>query len=410
MIKETIPAWYGEAEPDGSWAGLFVGKEVLSNLHSIPLESWGNTLFLRKHGPKLACQGHSDGRNHYFDGVTWHDIGPSYGVSPVAFAPDGSVVQNTVEFGSQGIRWIDEQGVHTGDATYVHPTIPGLYEYTTHGDITIGQGGAGGAVGVVAGKRVRIADGDCTFIRFNRVGDACAIAIVVPGGLTLIWATKDELLNLPLDIFPPVAPKPVPIPEPPPKETPKVAEPTYKDNPTAKLEALRATFPTPLGSRHAEFLIKACEAVGNGAGLLAKSSGTFIELPGGTKVSQDWMVFPDGFGTDFLDDGEGAAKVRWGALQEYDKSRYVAVGAISVPPPAPDPKPAPSFDPGPILAQIKAIQDHLQSLDANFGGLYDTLASLVSRVGALESAPEAKYEADCGRSFGHAHKVTIRKV
>ena len=400
MIREKIPYWYGEAEPDGSWAALEPGKAIHTDKRVVPLPPGGDALFLRKRGPLLACQGHdAPGLNWYWDGSAWYSLGPSYGVNPVAFDLSNNVVVNKVEFGSQGIRWIDEAGIHTGDATYAGGPPPLYFEYTTHGDITIGQGDHGGAVVVMPGKRLLLSEGDTRFIRFNRSGDNLAVAIVHPGFLELIWLTVAELANLP--IYTPAAvptPGPAPIPPPIQKEAPV---PAYQDNPTERLKALRAAFPTPLGPTHAEFLIAACKVVGGGAGLLKKESGTFVTLPDGRKVSQDWIVFPDGFGTDFLSDGEGSAVPSWGVLQEYDKSRYVDVAGIKVEEPSKPPTKE-EVDLGPILGR-------LTKLEGLVGQLAETLQVINQSIAELASKPEPKYEvhADCGRTWGHAHPVTV---
>jgi hypothetical protein len=223
MVNEVVPCWYGEAEPDGSWAGLVPDQHVLTNTEVIPLCPGGNTLYLRKRGSLLTCQGHGDGRNYLWNGKGWVDLGPSYGVSPVAFDLSNNVVQNRVEFGSQGIRWIDEAGIHTGDQTYGSLSLA-MYQYTTLGGISIGQSPKGGVVAVTPKGRFQVTPPptNSQFIRFNRDGDKLAVAIWEITQLRLMWFTVAELEAMPVDVIAPPASKQPPEqkPEPKPEPTP----------------------------------------------------------------------------------------------------------------------------------------------------------------------------------------------
>lgn len=186
--------------------------------------------------------------------------------------------------------------------------------------------------------------------------------------------------------------------------------PSYTGNPTDALKALRATFPTPLGSRHGEFLIAACRTVGHGAGLLSKDSGTNVQLPSGRRVSQDWMVFPDGFGTDFLDDGEGKAKIQWGALQEYDKARYIDISGEVIG--APDPKPEPQ-DLSAILKSIEELRAELKKLRADHEDLYRLFTAAVSDLhGNIAAVASRKLRAkgNTSRTWGHGHAVDLEVI
>lgn len=308
MINEVVPCWYGEAEPDGSWAGLVPDKHVLTNTEVIPLCPGGNTLYLRKRGPLLTCQGHGDGRNYLWNGKGWVDLGPSYGVSPVAFDLNNNVVQNIVAFGSQGIRWIDEDGVHTGDQTY--GSLPlAMYQYTTHGGISIGQSPKGGVVAVTPKGRFQVTPPptNSQFIRFNRDGDKLAVAIWEITQLRLMWFTVAELEAMPVDVIAPPAPeqKPDPKPEPKPEPTP-VSNPNHLED----VKRIRAKYDTPLGARHWQFLVELAQAIG--ARLFRKDGGTNILIPAlNVHVSQDIIVMPNGEGFDVLGDGEGAATPGW---------------------------------------------------------------------------------------------------
>lgn len=113
---------------------------------------------------------------------------------------------------------------------------------------------------------------------------------------------------------------------------------------------VRVKYPTPLGERHGEFLIEVARALGGGAGLLKKTSGTKVRLPApfNQDVSQDVVVYKTSEGAvhyDILRDGEGDAEPVWNLVGPVDPTRYLDVSAGSVPdvpaPPLPLPVPVP---------------------------------------------------------------------
>lgn len=380
MIKEVLPLWYGECETDGSWAGLVPNQHVLTNERQIDLTPEGNPLYLRKRGKMLAGQGGNDGQTHNWkwDGNQWVQLGWSYGVNTVAFDPAGNVVENIPAYGSQGIRWIDEAGVHTSDQTY-GPGEFNLSQFTTHGDITVGQSYDDGAIAVVNGKRYLLHPGYTVFIRFNRDGDNLAISIVTPAGLVLMWLTKDELLALPVDA--PQAPQPEKKPEQP-KPEPK-PEPTPVSHPSqlATIESIRAKYPTPLGPTHPAFLIEVASTLG--VLLFKKDSGTHVTLPNGTNVSQDIVVYPDDHeGFDILNDGEGAANPSWSSKGTMTGEFVSVAGSM---PGGPSPIP-PVATPGEQLdASLKALGAQIELLKgalAAQGAMIDTLRAKLDHVGA----------------------------
>jgi len=115
-------------------------------------------------------------------------------------------------------------------------------------------------------------------------------------------------------------------------------------NQLGTVQGIRAGYGTPLGVRHAEFLIGVARATG--AKLLRKDAGSNIALPSGDRVSQDILIF-DGFGIDILSDAEGAAIPTW---QEKGPipGEYIDVGGAQ---PAPAPPPG---DPGDRLGALEA--------------------------------------------------------
>jgi len=115
-------------------------------------------------------------------------------------------------------------------------------------------------------------------------------------------------------------------------------------NQLGTVQRIRAGYPTPLGARHAEFLIEVARATR--AKLLRKDAGSNVQLPSGDHVSQDVLIF-DGFGIDALSDAEGAAIPTW---QEKGPipGDYIDVGDAT---PAPAPPPG---DPGDRLGALEA--------------------------------------------------------
>lgn len=97
------------------------------------------------------------------------------------------------------------------------------------------------------------------------------------------------------------------------------------------VQSIRAKYPTPLGTRHGEFLLEVAKATSKG--LLRKDWGTFVRLPDGVGVAQDILMDPSGRIYDILRDGEGAAEPTWHEGDAVDPTRYYRVDvAPEVPP------------------------------------------------------------------------------
>jgi hypothetical protein len=88
------------------------------------------------------------------------------------------------------------------------------------------------------------------------------------------------------------------------------------------VSAVRQKYPTPLGSRHREFLIEVACALG--VGLVRKTAGTFVPFPPPVDgVSQDVVMAADGRAWDILIDGDGEARPSFNAIDPIDVSRFV---------------------------------------------------------------------------------------
>lgn len=134
-------AWYGVALPDGAYAALRTGVDVLTHMGPIPLDHGDNALFLDATNVphfKFAGQSHG-GRGTLEWDNGWSAVGPSFSVNPQIYLPDGRL---QIAVGShQGYRFVDENGVpRTGDETY-SDDVRHLGEWTEHDGIVVGLHG-----------------------------------------------------------------------------------------------------------------------------------------------------------------------------------------------------------------------------------------------------------------------------
>lgn len=216
--------------------------------------------------------------------------------------------------------------------------------------------------------------GDDRFIVLDSVGVSHHYdAIGIGGDLWVTWGDPGEKVveafKVDLSLLSESKPKPKPDPDPEPDPDPDPDPETEKETKMIEIvRQVRAKYPTPLGDRHAEFLIEVASATGKG--LLRKDSGTRILTRLGP-VAQDILTDPGGtMHYDILMDGEGAAEPTWSEVGPYDKVRYVAVpkqGSDPEPDPDPDPEPDPQPDPNPgaeailfaILRELVILNRHL---------------------------------------------------
>lgn len=241
----TIPgAWYGEARPNGAYAvSLLDGRvQTPDGVRGVP-QPGEQVLYLRlaADGHRFAGQAHSGAGSWEWDGQQWQlRANPAFGISGLIYdSQDQLVFAVPGVTGTQGFRYVQDGTDHlvTGDETYADPTRR-IWEYTTHGDITIGQGLAGCVAlretdASVNGMRVldrrELRHGDCRFVRFNRDGDRLAVTMVdLPNQTTeLLWFDASELDTFPAEADPtpvviapgPTFPVPVPTPAPTPTAT-----------------------------------------------------------------------------------------------------------------------------------------------------------------------------------------------
>lgn len=314
-------AWYADALPNGEYAVLFRDREIWTHAGKVPLPTQ-NVLYVRVAPGRLAGVGHRDDFAWEFThgdepGGGWRAIAPAVGVNAVAYDNNGALIINDGHLGSQGIRYFDgANNVVTGDATYFRKDLL-LNEWTELDDVIVGQDNSTDeAIIIYHGARRKLSDKRCRFIRFEKWGVACSVAIWREGyaDALIVWFDVSEIGQFPLVSAPP----------------PVVGEPEQI------VKAVRAKYPTPLGMRHAEFLLEVAAALK--MGLLRKTGGTRIALPDGVEVSQDIVMDPvSGRIFDILGDGEGAAVPGWGeaAGSPQPLERLYKVGPGTPPPPPP---------------------------------------------------------------------------
>lgn len=129
------------------------------------------------------------------------------------------------------------------------------------------------------------------------------------------------------------------------------------------VQSIRAKYPTPLGSKHAAFLLETAGTLH--LGLLRKSTGTVITLPDGVTVSQDIVMASDGRIWDILQDGEGAAVPTFNQGEPVDPARFYAVTSAPAPQPVPQPTPPPAVDLTPLIQRLDALNKDIAQLRAD---------------------------------------------
>jgi hypothetical protein len=188
------------------------------------------------------------------------------------------------------------------------------------------------------------------------------------------------------------------------------------------IQAIRAKYPTPLGTRHGEFLLECAAATG--LHLLRKDFGTFVVLPDGTGVAQDILMKPNGVHYDILFDGENTAKPTFDLVANPDGSPLLvdpariylvqpSAGTGGSTPPPPTPAPAQPVDLTPILQRLDAIGgliaelierdkllgDAFQALVTSQGSLIEKINMLSDNVGQLAARPYPAYKGRIGTSM-----------
>lgn len=220
--------WYCDALPSGAYvAALFEQHKVLTS--DALVETGIDLLFVRASdakGPlRFAGQANvepNDTRTGNWESVNSAPpsrVGGSFGVNPVIYDLNGDLKQ--ARESHQGYRFVrPDNSIATGDETFFDP-VNTLYEWSDAGDIRVGQDSEDGAIVLIDGQRRKLEPGHCTFIRATASNGVYAFGIVKlkENKSVLIWASRADLLALPLaPVEPPTEPPiepPEPEPEPP---------------------------------------------------------------------------------------------------------------------------------------------------------------------------------------------------
>jgi len=221
VVRLEVPGgWYGEGRTDRHYGTILTNQFVQTSFGRVELPRYvadgreiaDNVLGLRvtPTGPfKMAGQSHAGlGTWEWADGL-WRIVGPSYGVNPVIYDWAGVLHIGALPFGSQGFRYATYANVLvTGDATYADPARA-IWEFSTYGDVTVGQGEAG-CISIRGTDRRMLEPGDCRFVRYTRVDDRLALTFVkqLEGKTVFLWLSVSDLAG-----FPPETPVTIPPPE-----------------------------------------------------------------------------------------------------------------------------------------------------------------------------------------------------
>lgn len=413
MIRKVIEGgWYGMNLPGGHYAVSLRGQGTIET-HSDFLKAPELVGTVCTDTPmfKIAGQDHDGTQNlEWVPGSSWLPVGPSYGVNAVCYDAAGQLHQGAPGYGSQGIRYIDNDGIHTGDETYARSGL--IYEYTHRGDLTVGQGSDSGAIVIAPEGIFLLEPGDCRFIRFNADLATGRLAITIvklaERKTVLLWLDRDEISAFPRISSPPIDRAAGPI------NTLKdqMSTPFIPDNEITRaqqiLREVRADLHFGPNQDDLPYTKEVAARLGGSWGLNGKRGDP-------SNISHDILAFRQDppnqpILVDILGDGGGANTAQFGIL-EYPQ----AAGAVWVAPGKPSGKPqdapgspaTPPTDLTPLLAQLGA-------LNALVGALTATVSKLSDRLGALENKPPvvaapraAKVTGKTRTSFGHQHVVEL---
>jgi len=204
MRNQFLPgAWYVDATPDGRYVAIN-DRDALIESHLGTLAPPDRLLYPRittVGGFQIAGVAHTSDRVLlYRDGV-WFDTGQiAHGTSPVIFDRNGSLLVATPAHGSQGFRYVREDGaVVTGDASYAPSEGVDLFEWTRFDNgWWFGQGPGDGALAggwaYKDGQYYKLVEGAVRFMRVARDGDRFSLACWVERAPSaIVWGTFDEI-------------------------------------------------------------------------------------------------------------------------------------------------------------------------------------------------------------------------
>lgn len=379
MRTQVFPGgWYCDATPRGAYVVLMPDAHLETDRGIVPLPNGQNLLYVRMaaDGIRFAGAGHQDDLIWEWDGTTWLERGPAYGVSPVIYDRDGVLRINTGSWGSQGARFVNDLNwIVTADESYFSAPME-LSEWTKLApELYIGQShldGTNDAAWLYDRGTTRLLEpGPCRFIRATCDGDRTAIAIWKPGqGAVVFWSTLSELRAQPIVSRTPNPDPTPPMPQPHP-EDPPVSLP----DPVAVLRVLereRAKYPAKF--KTVAEMNAALGAVLNntarefpGMGMHFKTGEKAASYPGvPVTFSRDTLrvydlTQPDdqlGYWSDVLE-ATGALLAKpyapeWKRSNDDIRTFVQPVGAA--PTPEPEPEPEPETEPSDIEARMARVE------------------------------------------------------
>jgi hypothetical protein len=387
------------------------GQTFLTDRGEVPLPPnvpWG-LMYIKLSPNKIAFggQSHDEGPPSvmcFWDGRNWSRV-----VNGLTGRGVWKDAETYVDDWPAGYQYVDETTGEPVPRNDVYGVKNGLNESTYIGGLQVGQINAFEGIGVFDGSKLRlIRAGYAIFVNVYRSGENVTISFIDNHKQGyIIQTTMGELRLLPEVQLVPAPPAPTPLPVHPIKESPVNVSNNIPSDQSSILKTLRAGFPTPLGARHAEFLVRAASLVG--ARLLAKHGGTVVTLPDGKTVSQDIIVFGQ-TGVDILTDGEGVAGVVWGVKDEMftdtiNPHDYPALleqaqsGPVSTPIPG---LPGPEVD---MTKVSQAISEALAPLDERLNVIGLKVSEVAAQLEALLKAPAKKVSVETSRVWGHSHKI-----
>jgi hypothetical protein len=432
MTRLDIPGGqYVEALPGGEYAALIARNGVQTHAGVVPLPGM-DVLQLRiaPDGRRFAGIGHMDDACWEYD-HGWVRRAPlAFGPNSVIYDAAGHLrVHSNPALGPIGYRYVDANGnIVTGEATYADASRR-IYEWTCHGEIIIGQGGAGphGEDPVIAlydGERYVLASGQCRFIRFNRSGDNLALGFWQQdqNRAVILWLSVAELASFPQQqtaapVPNPGTPVPTPgTPPPPPAPTPEpvVSIPNYFDI----VRRVNAEHPhlVQQNTREscAEFMWRVVWALHQHdpkVGFLGKSSSENHIVIAGERVSIDAIAY---FGVepvvDILSsagDGPGTGGIGW-SVEPHRRASNQWVQPVAFPgssPPAPTPPP-PSDELLALQQELASLRRMVMTAIGDALGAKAAVEALNTEVAALKRRP-VRVTGSTSRAFGHAHSIDI---
>ena len=422
MKRITIPGgWYCDTTPEGASVALITGSHLEHNGQRIELPHGVNVLQvdLSADGNRFCGIGHAAPLTDTameWDGFVWVNHGPTVGPRSVIFDAFGKVLTVPAighPAGALGYRQIGDDGRPVYSWQSHSDPVRAIWEYTTRGDLTVGQSGKGphGEDAVIAlyqGKRYVLGEGQCRFIKCRRSGDRLSLAWVQEdaGACVLLWLTLADLVTFPTQRFADV-PAP-PTPEPPKKPE----EPVLNIQSAIELIGVTARevdrqYPGLRSSdleRYTARVASACFGIDPRIGRKRADPGRPISKSAlGVRhdVSREGMTLLTA--VDFVRDESDADESEWGEPGNRNHIRsqpFIDEGVtqfwIKPEPLASEPKPEPTPEPTPepvppavctCAAELAALRVGVAEAEKDIAFLMHLTGRLSDQIAALEARP-----------------------